>query len=297
MLKRRQGNNTTASFFSFARHGEEFIRWHDRSDHTLYDVCADDHCQRYQGITRAYLPQVCSAVKATKDKVLLYNGNLCDARFSKCCGGATEQYSSCWEDNDFEYLKPIRDWNHATLPDLSNEKEAEYWIRSTPDAYCHTDNKELLAQVLNDYDQTTTDYYRWRVELTQDEALQLIEKRTEQKFGAILDLQPVERGASGRLIKLRVVGTTNRMIVGKELEIRRLLSETHLYSSAFVVEKQDIDPTTGIPGKFILLGAGWGHGVGMCQIGAAVMASQGFDYKQILSHYYQNSYISSLTKE
>lgn len=297
MLKRRQGNNTTASFFSFARHGEEFIRWHDRSDHTLYDVCADDHCQRYQGITRAYLPQVCSAVKATKDKVLLYNGNLCDARFSKCCGGATEQYSSCWEDNDFEYLKPIRDWNHATLPDLSNEKKAEYWIRSTPDAYCHTDNKELLAQVLNDYDQTTTDYYRWRVELTQDEALQLIEKRTEQKFGAILDLQPVERGASGRLIKLRVVGTTNRMIVGKELEIRRLLSETHLYSSAFVVEKQDIDPTTGIPGKFILLGAGWGHGVGMCQIGAAVMASQGFDYKQILSHYYQNSYISSLTKE
>lgn len=297
MLQRRQGKGRTGSFFTFARHGEEFIRWHDRSDHTLYDVCADDHCQRYQGITRASLPQVVEAVKATEGEVLMYNGELCDARFSKCCGGASEHFSACWEDNDYSYLQPVRDNKEENpLPDLTQEEEAEKWIKSEPDAFCHTTDQQLLAQVLNDYDQTTKDYYRWHVELTQEKALELIEKRTEQEFGAIVDLQPVKRGASGRLIKLRVVGTKCQMIIGKELEIRRLLSDTHLYSSAFVVDKLDIDPTTGIPGKFVLTGAGWGHGVGMCQIGAAVMVSEGFTYRQILSHYYKHSETNSLMK-
>lgn len=298
MLQRRQGHGHTGSFFSFARHGEEFIRWHDRSDHTLYDVCADDHCQRYQGFTRAGLPQVVKAVKETEGEVLIYQGELCDARFSKCCGGASERFSTCWEDANYDYLQPVRDNEEGTpLPDLSNEQEAEKWIRSAPESFCHTTDRDLLAQVLNDYDQTTKDYYRWRVELTQEKTRQLIEKRTEQQFGSIVDLQPVQRGASGRLIKLRIVGSVKQMVIGKELEIRRLLSDTHLYSSAFVIDKADIDPQTGIPGKFILTGAGWGHGVGMCQIGAAVMASKGYNYRQILSHYYKQSRINSLTED
>lgn len=300
MLNRRVGEGRPASFFSFARRGDEFIRWQDRSDHTLYDVCADDHCQRYQGITRATLPQVSEAVRATKGQVLVYDGKLCDARFSKCCGGMSERFSSCWDDADYDYLRPVRDTddkagsNDTAVPDLTKEEEAERWIRETPEAFCHTTDKELLAQVLNDYDRTTTDFYRWRVELSQEEALALVEKRTEARFGAIMDLQPVERGASGRLVKLRIIGREQQMTIGKELEIRRLLSPTHLYSSAFVVERHDIDPNTGVPARFTLIGAGWGHGVGMCQIGAAVMASKGYSYRDIIAHYYQHSHIKEL---
>lgn len=296
MLHRMEGEGRSSDFFNFVHRPGEVLRWHDRSDHTLYDVCADDHCQRYQGITRSASPQVRQAVKETRGEVLTYDGHLCDARFSKCCGGATELFSSCWGDTDFDYLRPILDNDKGQLPDLTKEEEAEKWIRTAPQAFCNTHDVKLLTQVLNSYDQETPDFYRWRVELSQAQVRQLIEKRTERSFGDILDLQPIERGASGRIIRLRIVGSEGELIVGKELEIRRLLSDTHLYSSAFVVERHDVNPTTNIPSKFVLIGAGWGHGVGLCQIGAAVMADKGYAYTDILKHYYQNANIENLNK-
>lgn len=296
MLHRMEGEGRSSDFFNFVHRPGEVLRWHDRSDHTLYDVCADDHCQRYQGITRAASPQVRQAVKETQGEVLIYDGHLCDARFSKCCGGATELFSACWSNTDYDYLHPVLDSDQGQLPDLTKEEEAEKWIRTAPQAFCNTHDAHLLSQVLNSYDQETPDFYRWRVELSQDEARQLIEKRTEQSFGDIIDLQPVERGASGRIIRLRIVGSEGQLIVGKELEIRRLLSETHLYSSAFIVERHEVDEQTNVPGKFVIIGAGWGHGVGLCQIGAAVMADKGYAYTDILKHYYQGAEIENLSK-
>lgn len=297
MLHRMEGEGRASDFFNFIHRPGEVIKWHDRSDHTLYDVCADDHCQRYQGITRATLPQVKQAVNETAGEVLTYDGHLCDARFSKCCGGVSELYSSCWNDNDYDYLQAVRDDTAGQIPDLTNEDNAEKWIRSTPSAFCNTHDVHLLSQVLNNYDQETADFYRWRVELTQQQVRHLIELRTEQNLGDIIQLEPVERGVSGRLIRLRIVGTQGSLVVGKELEIRRLLSESHLYSSAFIVERHDVDPTTDIPARFLLIGAGWGHGVGLCQIGAAVMAGKGYPYTNILKHYYKGAEIERLTKE
>lgn len=301
MLQRREGANHPSTFFNFSHHQGETLRWHDRSDHALYDVCADDHCQRYQGITRATLPQVREAVEATRGLILTYEEGLCDARFSKCCGGISERYSNCWDNQDFRYLQPVRCCETAVghadaepLPNLTQEAEAERWIRTAPPAACNTHDSRLLSQVLNSYDQTTVDFYRWKVSLTQEEVRRLVEARTEQSFGAILRLEPVLRGPSGRIVKLRVVGTEGSLVVGKELEIRRLLSDSHLYSSAFVVDAEEVDPDTNIPGRFTLTGAGWGHGVGMCQIGAAVMADKGYDYRTILAHYYQESTIEMI---
>ena len=294
MLHRLEGEGSSSDFFNFVHHPGEVLRWHDRSDHTLYDVCADDHCQRYQGITRATSPQVQQAVRETRGEVLIYDGHLCDARFSKCCGGASERFSSCWGNTDYNYLQPVRDSEQSEMPNLTIETEAEKWIRTSPQAYCNTHNVHLLKQVLNSYDQETPDFYRWRVELSQEKVRELIEKRTEQKFGDIIDLQPVERGASGRIIRLRIVGTEGQLVVGKELEIRRLLSDTHLYSSAFVVERHDLNEQTNVPQKFVLIGAGWGHGVGLCQIGAAVMADKGYSYTDILKHYYTDADIKDI---
>ena len=292
MKKRYLNAGKTGGFFSFVRRDDEFIRWYDGEDHTLFDVCADDHCQRYQGITRANSDAVVEAVKATRGQVLLYNGELCDARFSKCCGGITERYSTCWEDKDENYLQPVRDTDQEDKSLL--HLDIESFIRSTPDSFCNTDDKELLSEVLNDYDQETTDFYRWKVSFSQKELSALISKKREEDFGDILDLVPVERGESGRLKKLRIVGTKKTMVIGKELEIRRTLSETHLYSSAFVVEKGQI--VNGIPSSFTLYGAGWGHGVGMCQIGAAVMSRKGYKYDEILLHYYHDANIKGLYK-
>ena len=296
MLHRLNGDNHTEGYFNFVHHSDEMLRWHDRSDHTLYDVCADDHCQRYQGITKATLPQVRQAVKDTEGEVLTFDGELCDARFSKCCGGISERYSACWDDKDYPYLTPIRDAESSDLPDLSNEEEAEKWIRSSADAFCNTSDKRLLSQVLNNYDQETNDFYRWQVTLSQEKIKSLIEKKLDMELGDIIDLKPIERGASGRIIKLRVVGSKHVLTIGKELEIRRMLSDSHLYSSAFIVERHDIDPTTNIPASFKLIGAGWGHGVGLCQIGAAVMADKGYAYKDILKHYYTNACIQKLSE-
>ena len=270
---------------------EELIRWWDRDDHVDFDVCADDHCQRYQGITRASTPAVEEAIKATWGEVLTYDGELCDARFSKSCGGVMEEFENCWQDDHHPYLVARSDSEHPDqFPDLSREAEAEEWILSSPGAFCNTADKEILSQVLNDYDQETADFYRWRVEYTQEELSALIAKRTGEDYGRIRDLQPVARGTSGRLYKMRIVGEKREKVIGKELAIRYALSETALYSSAFVVERHDID-ADGYPAKFVLRGAGWGHGVGLCQIGAAVMGARGYDYKQILLHYFPGAEI------
>ena len=269
------------------------IRWYDREDHTLFDVCADDHCQRYQGITKASNPSVAKAVKETEGMVLMYGDEICDARFSKCCGGVSETFDTCWEDKDYPYLQPVSDnTDNQTIPDLSIEENAEKWIRSTPEAFCDTHDVNVLRQILNNYDQETTDFYRWKVEYTQQELSELIKNRSGIDYGGIVDLVPVARGTSGRLYRLKIVGTKRTMIIGKELEIRRTLSPSHLYSSAFVVEKEG--SSDGLPEKFIIKGAGWGHGVGLCQIGAAVMGEKGYDYRQILQHYFINSEITEL---
>lgn len=299
MEKRLQNNNTDRGFFSFVKKDNEMLRWYDREEHTAFDVCADDHCQRYQGITRISNAVVVEAVQATKGQVLMYDNALCDARFSKCCGGISEIYSTCWEDKDQPYLAARRDNaagvdNNATWPDLTDEKEAERWIRSTPDSFCQTENRDILKQVLNDYDQETVNFYRWTVSYTQDELAEIIRTKRKEDFGDILDLIPVQRGKSGRICRLTIVGSKKVLTIGKELEIRRSLSPTHLYSSAFVVSKMNTQD--GIPGQFILTGAGWGHGVGMCQIGAAVMGEKGYTYDQILAHYYQKASIETIYK-
>ena len=269
------------------------IRWYDREDHTLFDVCADDHCQRYQGITKASNPSVAKAVKDTEGMVLMYGDEICDARFSKCCGGVSETFDTCWEDKDYPYLQPVSDnTDNQTIPDLSIEENAEKWIRSTPEAFCDTHDVNVLRQILNNYDQETTDFYRWKVEYSQKEISELIHRKTGIDFGEIKDLIPMQRGKSGRISKLKIVGTRRSMIIGKELEIRRALSESHLFSSAFVVDKTDV--TDSVPSEFIITGAGWGHGVGLCQIGAAVMGEKGYSYNKILLHYYRNAEIRKL---
>ena len=273
---------------------DELVKWYDREDHFNFDVCADDHCQRYQGITRASTQKVRDAIKATWGEVLTYDGELCDARFSKSCGGVYEEFENCWEPKHYDYLVARLDGaDEMNFPDLTVEENAREWILNAPEAYCNTTDKKILSQVLNNYDQETTDFYRWKVEYTQDELSKLVKERSGVDYGKILDLEPIARGTSGRLYRLKIVGDKKTQIIGKELEIRRTLSPSHLYSSAFVVEKQDVD-ADGVPQKFIIRGAGWGHGVGLCQIGAAVMGEKGYNYKEILLHYFINADINKL---
>ena len=262
MTKRQRQEKGGASFFSFIKKDDEMIRWYDRDDHTIFDVCADDHCQRYQGITKQSSPAVEQAIQATRGQILAYEDEICDTRFSKCCGGQTEEFQYCWEDVPKPYLVSFHD------------------------PYCNTNDKHILSQVLNDFDQETPDFYRWTVEYTQEQLSELINRKLKDDFGTITDLIPLERGKSGRIWKLKIVGTKKTFTIGKELEIRRTLSETHLYSSAFEVEKQG--------DRFILHGSGWGHGVGLCQIGAAVMGEQGKTYDEILLFYYRNATIKQL---
>jgi SpoIID/LytB domain protein len=285
----KQGNlaRSGESYEMIHQNEEELIRWYDREDHESFHVCADDHCQRYQGITRAYNPEVLRAVNDTRGEVLVFEGKICDARFSKCCGGVVEEFQHCWEPVTHPYLQRVDD-NPAEKPvntaDLKIEANAEAFIRSSPEAFCNTREKKLLRQVLNDYDQSTTEFYRWELQFTQEELADLIRRKSGIDFGKILDLVPVERGESGRLVKLKIVGEKKTLILGKELEIRRCLSESHLFSSAFIVEKKKL--SEGIPEQFVLRGAGWGHGVGLCQIGAAVMAGKGYAHQEILQHYF-----------
>ena len=290
---RRSAKTEQTSLYSCITGKDKMIKWYDRQDHTLFDVCADDHCQRYQGITKETSPHVAVAIQHTRGQVLMSEGKICDARFSKCCGGAMEEFQYCWEDSPKPYLKAIGDTPEKTIPDLTVEANAEEWIRTSPDSFCNTTDKNILSQVLNDYDQETTDFYRWRVDYTQEEISQLINSKLNIDFGQIMDLIPIERGKSARLCQLKIVGTKQTLTIGKELEIRRALSPSHLYSSAFVVDKEDVN-AEGIPALFHIIGCGWGHGVGLCQIGAAVMGEKGYNYDQILAHYYPGADLKEL---
>lgn len=298
MKKRREVAESGNNFFSFTKKEDTLIRWYDREDHTLFDVCADDHCQRYQGITKETSPHVAEAIRQTKGQILMDGEEICDARFSKCCGGITEEFQYCWEDTPKTYLTAVRDIAlgvEHTQPNLTNEEEAEKWIRFNPPAFCNTQDKKILSEVLNDYDQETVNFYRWKETLSQEKLQQLIADKLKMDLGAILDMKAVERGKSGRISKLQIIGTEKTFTIGKELEIRRTLSDSHLLSSAFVVDIYDKDEQ-GVPQRFELIGAGWGHGVGLCQIGAAVMGEQGYHYDAILLHYYQGAEIKKLYK-
>lgn len=265
------------------QHGNAFIRWYDHTDHTLFDVGADDHCQRYQGITMETSPNVAEAIRKTRGEILTYGDEICDARFSKCCGGAMEEFQYCWDDTPKPYLKGIGDTESEKIPDLTVEENARQWILSEPESFCNTKDKRVLSQVLNDYDQETTDFYRWHISYKQAELSELVNRKLRVDLGTVTDLVPLKRGKSGRICELRIVGSRQTIVVGKELEIRRALSESHLYSSAFVVDKHaDV---------FDIHGAGWGHGVGLCQIGAAVMGDKGYSYDKILTHYYPGAEI------
>lgn len=275
----------------------EITKWYDRNDHDYFDFCADDHCQRYQGITKKYNDRAYSAVEETRGVAIVYNDDICDTRFSKCCGGISESFENVWEDKPKQYLSSIIDYkfepeNYDT--NLTVEKNAVKWIKGNPSSFCNTKDDKILSQILVDYDRETKNFYRWTEQYLQEEIAELIKKKSGIDFGAIKELLPVERGYSGRLIKLKIVGTKKEMVVGKELEIRRILSETHLYSSAFYIETKDLKDS--IPGTFVLHGAGWGHGVGLCQIGAAVMGEKGYLFDEILLHYFKSARIERIYK-
>lgn len=274
---------------------EEIIRWYDREDHANYDLCADDHCQRYQGVTKIISDHATDAISGTRGLALTYKNNICDTRYSKCCGGMTEPFENVWEPVHHPYLSSLVDYkfeSDGAETDLTIEKKSELWIKNNPNAFCNTSDAKILSQVLVDFDQSTNDFFRWKVEYTQSELAETIHRKSGIDFGKIIDLIPVERGSSARLIKLRIVGTNKTLTIGKELEIRRTLSPSHLYSSAFIVSKENI--VDDIPQKFVLQGAGWGHGVGLCQIGAAVMGELGYSFDEILSHYFKSTAIQKI---
>lgn len=251
--KRKALSDKNEGFFSFIKTDTEYIRWYDREDHTIFDVCADDHCQRYQGITKASSAAVTEAVRATRGQLLMYERGICDARFSKCCGGASEEFGYCWEDKNYPYLSTIRDAEeeeNRPLPDLTKEEEAERWIRTSPVSFCDTHDKKVISQILNNYDQETTDFYRWKVRYSQAELSELIRQNTKSDYGDIIDLIPIQRGKSGRICKLKIVGSLKTLTIGKELEIRRTLSSSHLFSSAFVIDKGELK--NGVPEWFLL---------------------------------------------
>jgi stage II sporulation protein D len=268
--------------------GDEIVKWYDREDHINYDVCADDHCQRYQGITRASTPSVEKAISETSGEVLTFNGIICDTRYYKCCGGVSELFENVWEPVNHPYIRSIID--NDRMPEgyninLKDEINAKLWITGNPEAFCNSTDKKVLTQVLNDYDQETNDFFRWKVKYSQADLSDIVKARTGIDFGIVTDLIPLERGVSGRIKRLRIEGSEKTMIIGKELEIRKALSRTHLYSSCFFVEK--LSDKSSI--LFTLNGAGWGHGVGLCQIGAAVMGSKGYKYQEILMHYFRDA--------
>jgi len=291
-LKSSEGQNKENYLY---KTDKEIIKWQDRGEHLLFDVCADDHCQRYQGVSKISTENTNNAVEQTRGIVLMFGGKICDARYSKSCGGISESFENVWEPVKHEYLSSVVDYKFEPENynlDFSSEVNAKKWIMSNPTAFCNTNDERILSQVLVDYDQETTDFYRWKVEYTQKEIAELINKKSGIDFGEIVDLVPVERGDSARLIKVIIVGTTKEMLIGKELEIRRILSPTHLYSSAFIVNKESDE--NGIPQKFVIHGAGWGHGVGLCQIGAAVMASRGHQFDEILLHYFKGAKLKKI---
>jgi len=270
---------------------EEMIRWYDREDHDLFDVCSDDHCQRYQGITKIVSKQAEEAVRETRGMVMTYKGEICDARYSKTCGGITEEFTTAWDNKRVPYLTSTSDASVPHQP-IKTEEEASAWILSDPEAYCHTKDEALLEKILPDFDRETKNFFRWTIEYSRQDLEEILQKKSGLDFGALQEIVPLSRGPSGRILRLKIVGSKKSMVVGKELEIRRWLSKSHLYSSAFVVRVK-YNPH-GEAERFILHGAGWGHGVGLCQIGAAVMAAQGFSAERILEHYFRGTEIKRI---
>jgi SpoIID/LytB domain protein len=289
--KRKALDSGAKKYNPDTRTEDEIVKWYDREDHRNFDVCADDHCQRYQGITRASTPAVEKVIEETSGEVLTFNGTICDTRYYKCCGGVTELFGNVWEPVSHPYLCKVVDnpeMPEGFEPDLTDELHTRKWILGNPNAFCNTTDKKVLSQVLNDYDQETTHFFRWSVRYSQAELGEIVKSRTGIDFGIITDLVPLERGVSGRIIRLQITGTLRKMVIGKELEIRKALSKTHLYSSCFVADKiKEGDDT-----MFVLHGAGWGHGVGLCQIGAAVMGSKGYSYREILQHYFPGTLLT-----
>jgi SpoIID/LytB domain protein len=288
MEKSKSIKKTKLNYESEIKLESEIIKWYDREDHKLFDVCADDHCQRYQGITKITSETSRKAVRQTRGIVLTSDGKICDTRYSKCCGGITEAFENVWEPVKHKYMSSLFDYKYEPEnfnADFSNEENARKWITGKPSSFCNTNDIKILQQILIDYDRETKDFFRWKVVYKQKEITDIIREKSGFDFGDIIDLQPLERGSSARLIKLKIVGTKKTLTIGKELEIRRMLSKTHLYSSAIVTDKVG----KGIPDEFIIYGAGWGHGVGLCQIGAAVMAEKGFMFDEIVLHYFLNA--------
>lgn len=266
--------------------GGEWIRWYDREAHTDFDVCADDHCQRYQGVGRMdENPNVLDAIADTRGRVLLFEEQICDARYSKSCGGVTEDFRAAWGEESVPYLIPFRDHPDPTMPEppLTEEAAMHRFITEPPPAWCNCSDVALLGTFLNTYDLHTLDFYRWTERLEAEQARQLVLQKLGVDVGRVVSLKPRERGLSGRIVKLEITGERGSITIGKELEVRRALSPKHLYSSAFIVEPEG---PADRPDAFRLRGAGWGHGVGLCQIGAAVMAAKGNAYETILAHYY-----------
>jgi stage II sporulation protein D len=292
MLERQtRGKNVGTPALRSRETESEIVRWYDREDHTSFDVCADDHCQRYQGITKIFSAKAKEAIDATRGSFLVHKNEICDARFYKACGGLTEIFENAWEDIRVPYLQSVSDWEHSYPPVVSEEKARE-WILSSPDAYCNTTDGDILRQILPSFDQETTDFFRWRVEYEREELERIVARKSGIDFGTITDLVPLQRGPSGRIIRLKIVGSKKVIVVGKELEVRRWLSNSHLYSSAFVVDTER--GKDDVPVKFVLRGAGWGHGVGLCQIGAAVMAERGKKAEEIVLHYFPGAHLQRL---
>ncbi|MGB2868512.1 MAG: SpoIID/LytB domain-containing protein [Bacteroidota bacterium] len=290
MLEREKKNVGVPSQRS-RQTAEEIVRWYDREDHALFDVCADDHCQRYQGLTKIISKAAAEAVEATRGTFLIHDNQVCDARFSKSCGGLSELFESCWEELSIPYLSSVSDSANHYAPVVTESRAAE-WLHSSPDAYCNTADGKILKQVLPSFDQETTDFFRWTVVYNREALEELIKSKSGIDFGTILNLVPLQRGPSGRIFRLRIEGTKKTIVVGKELEIRRWLSKSHLYSSAFIVETEK--DSQGTPTQFTLRGGGWGHGVGLCQIGAAVMAAKGFGAEEIVKHYFRGAELQKL---
>ena len=287
LAQQEKARNISQTYSSIQQSEEAYIRWYDREDHAHFDVCADDHCQRYQGISKAFTSTVRQAIEATQGEVLTYGEQICDARFFKCCGGATEQFENTWEPVHHPYLDKIIDADTPlTSGDLTQEEAARAWILSSPPTFCNTTDTEILKNVLNEYDQETQHFFRWEVKYTSQELSALVKEKLGIDLGKILELIPIERGVSGRLVRLKIVGSLKTLTIGKELVIRKAFSPTHLYSSAFVIDKKE--------DTFIFHGAGWGHGVGLCQIGAAIMGAKGFRYQEILQHYFKGSQLTKI---
>jgi peptidoglycan hydrolase-like amidase len=280
-VRDEEGNRETAT-----RKEGEIVRWYDREDHARFDVCADDHCQRYQGITGRVAGRTAEAVRETRGVFLIHAGAICDARYHKACGGMTENFATCWEEISVPYLSHVSDSAMPRTP-IRTEEEAEPWILSCPDVYCRTNDQELLRRILPAFDRETADFFRWQVSYGREELETILRAKSGIDFGVLRGIVPLERGPSGRIRLLRVEGSKATVAVGKELEIRRWLSPSHLYSSAFIV--RTIREPSGAPARFTLYGAGWGHGVGLCQIGAAVMAEKGFSAEEILRHYFRGA--------